>query len=133
MLSLFECITCSSSFSEEKKIIVIVNWIFHVSDFLRSFMTSFKYGLILSRYYSIFVTITFEFNIIIIYSKNYLLLLVYNNLLSFSYSKKMLNISKYSISLIPLTSFFSLKRFLISLFFLLQTLGIPSLYIIKKT
>ena len=30
----------------------IVNWIFHVSDFLRLFMMSFKLGLILLRYSS---------------------------------------------------------------------------------
>ena len=35
------------------KLIAIVNWIFHISDFLRSFMMSFKYGLILLRYSSI--------------------------------------------------------------------------------
>ena len=54
MLSLFECLSCSSSLSslEKIKLIVIANWIFHVSDFLRSFMISFKYGLILLRYSS---------------------------------------------------------------------------------
>ena len=47
ILSLFEWITRFSSRSlEEIKLIAIVNWIFHVSDFLRSFMISFKYGLI---------------------------------------------------------------------------------------
>ena len=36
MLSIFECITRSSSLSMKKiKLIAIVNWIFHVSDFLR--------------------------------------------------------------------------------------------------
>ena len=52
MLSLSECITCSSSLSpsEEKKLIAIVNRIFHASDCLRSFIVSLKYGLILSRY-----------------------------------------------------------------------------------
>ena len=35
------------------KLIAIFNWIFHVSDLLRSFMTSFfKYGLVLLRYSS---------------------------------------------------------------------------------
>ena len=33
-------------------LIFIINWIFHVSDFLRSFMISFKYGLVLLRYSS---------------------------------------------------------------------------------
>ena len=52
MLSLFEFITCSSSLStQETKLIAIVGWIFHVSDFSRLFM-SFKYGPILLRYYS---------------------------------------------------------------------------------
>ena len=36
MLSIFECITRSSSLSMKKiKLIAIVNWIFPVSDFLR--------------------------------------------------------------------------------------------------
>ena len=51
---IFKCITCSSLFFlEEIKIIVIVDWIFYVQDFLRSFMISFKYGLILLRYSSV--------------------------------------------------------------------------------
>ena len=42
MLSLFECMTRSSSWSsfEEIKSIFIVNWTFHVSNFLRLFMIS---------------------------------------------------------------------------------------------
>ena len=53
MLSLFECITCSSSLSlEEIKLIAIVNWVFHVFDFLRLFIRSFKYSLILLGYFS---------------------------------------------------------------------------------
>ena len=40
-------------FLEEIKIIVIVDWIFYVQDFLRSFMIAFKYGLILLRYSSV--------------------------------------------------------------------------------
>ena len=48
MLSLLERITHSSSLSmEEIKLFAIVNWIFHMSDFLRLSMMSFKYGLIL--------------------------------------------------------------------------------------
>ena len=44
----------SSSVSLEKiKLIAIVNRIFHVSDFLRLLMVSFKYGLISSWYYLI--------------------------------------------------------------------------------
>ena len=53
MLSIFECITRSSSLSMKKlKLIAIVNWIFHVSDFLRVFMMLLKYCLILLRYSS---------------------------------------------------------------------------------
>ena len=52
ILSLFECITCFSSLSmEEIKLFAIANWILHVSDFLRLFM-SFKYGLSSLRYNS---------------------------------------------------------------------------------
>ena len=51
MLKLFECITCSSSLSLNKiRLFAIVNWLFHVSIFLRLFMMSFQYGLILKRY-----------------------------------------------------------------------------------
>ena len=54
MLSLFECITRSSSVSLGKvKLITLVNGISHLSEFLRSFMMSFKYGLILLSYSSI--------------------------------------------------------------------------------
>ena len=54
MLTFFEFITHSSSVSlEEIKLITIANWIFHVSDFLRSFIVSLKYGLTLLRYSSI--------------------------------------------------------------------------------
>ena len=50
MLSIFECIISHSSLSmEEIKLFVIVNWIFHVTDFLRLFMMFFKYGQILLR------------------------------------------------------------------------------------
>ena len=54
MLTLFDCIRHSSSISplEEIKLIVIVNWIFHVWNVLRSFMIYFKYGLTLLRYSS---------------------------------------------------------------------------------
>ena len=54
MLPPFECITHSSSLSslEEIRLIAIVNWIFHVSDFSRLFMMPFKYSLILLRYSS---------------------------------------------------------------------------------
>ena len=54
MLSLFECASLSSSLSslEEIKLIVIANLVLKVSDFLRSFTISFKYGLVLLRYSS---------------------------------------------------------------------------------
>ena len=54
MSPVFECISYSSSLSslEETKLIASINWIFYVSDFLRSFMISYKYGLILLRYSS---------------------------------------------------------------------------------
>ena len=46
MLSFFECILCSSSlYLKEIKLITIVNWIFHVSDFLRRFI------FVVSRFY----------------------------------------------------------------------------------
>ena len=50
---IFWIITRSSSLSlKERKLIAIINWIFHASDFLRFFMISFNYGLILLRYLS---------------------------------------------------------------------------------
>ena len=53
ILSLFECITRSSSlFLEEIKLIATVNWVFHESEFLRLFNMSFKYHLILLKYSS---------------------------------------------------------------------------------
>ena len=71
MLSLFECITCSSSVSLWKaKLIAIVSWTIYVSGFLRSFLISFKYQLILLRYSSTDNC----------YYKKKLPLLVYNNL-----------------------------------------------------
>ena len=82
MLSLFECITRSSSLSmEEKKLFDIVNSIFHVLDFLRLFMMSFKYVLILLKYSSTDIALflspllSYSYNC---YSKNYLPLLAYN-------------------------------------------------------
>ena len=51
ILSLFECVTRPSLLSlKEIRLIVTANWFFHVSNFLRSFMISFKYGLLLLRY-----------------------------------------------------------------------------------
>ena len=52
-LLLFECITRYSSLSlQEKKLIAIVDWIFHVPDFWRLFMMYFKYGQMLLRHSS---------------------------------------------------------------------------------
>ena len=71
MLSLFECISCSSSlFLEEMNLIAIINLISYLSDFWRSFMMSFKYDLILSWYplierFFIIITINFIFDIIV--------------------------------------------------------------------
>ena len=103
MLSLFKYITHSSSiFLEEIKLIAIVNWIFHGSGSRRSFIKSFKYGLVLlTDFYS--VTITFIFDVI---------WLVITFLL-----KESLNISNYSIFYCFIL-FFSLKQFLMFLIIL---------------
>ena len=54
MLSLFECITRSSSVPLEEIILIAsVNAIFYVSYISGLFIISFKYGLILLRYFSI--------------------------------------------------------------------------------
>ena len=54
MLSFFECMTRFSWVSiEHINITDILDWIFQVSDFLRSFMISFKCGLNLLKYSSI--------------------------------------------------------------------------------
>ena len=88
MWSLFQCMTSSLSLSlEEIKLIPIVNWIFLVSVFFKLFMMYFKYGLISSRYFLIwligFYVYHNYFHIQYNYcSKNYLLLLVCNNLLT---------------------------------------------------
>ena len=85
MLPLFECITHSPAVSlEEIKLITIFNWIFYMSNLLRSFMIFFKCGLISSRY-SWISTILF-FSPLLSYSiknnnTNYLLLLVCENLI----------------------------------------------------
>ena len=53
MLSFFECIARSSSLSiEEITLFAIVNLMFHLLDFLKIFMMSFKYGLFLLRRFS---------------------------------------------------------------------------------
>ena len=88
MLSLFECNTCCSSLSLEKiKLIATADWVFHVLDFLKLFMMSFKNGLIILRYSSTSIDSVFffyyryfqiQYNY---YSKKYQLLLVYHNFL----------------------------------------------------
>ena len=50
------CITCSSSL-EQIKLIGIVNWIFHVPDFLSLFMMSFKHGLVSWKCFLIYKTL----------------------------------------------------------------------------
>ena len=58
----FECITLSPTISlEEIELIVIDNWIFQVSDFLRLFITSFKYCLTSLKYSSIDISISITF------------------------------------------------------------------------
>ena len=50
---IFECITRSSSLSLEViDLIAIISWKFDASDFLGSFRTSLRYGLLLLRYSS---------------------------------------------------------------------------------
>ena len=85
ILSLFECITCSSSlYMEEIKVIAVVSWIFHMSDFLRLFMMYFKYDLISLGYSSTDIVLflspllRIQYNY---YSKNYLFSQVDNNFL----------------------------------------------------
>ena len=115
MLSLFIAIHTMEEICWRNVICYIVNWIFHVSDFLRFFMMAFKYGLVLLRYFSTARDFYHHYFYIQYncYSKNcYLVLLVYCNFLLFML-KKILNIS--ILSLITLIPFSSLKRFLISL------------------
>ena len=106
MLSLFECITGSSSlFLEDIKSIAIANSICRVSDFFRSFMLSFRYGLILLTYSSV------DSVLFVLPLFSYLLL---QKLPSSVFAKKFL-ISITILSFIASFSFFSLKKFLMSL------------------
>ena len=102
MLSFFECITRSSSLSlEDIKLIAIVNWFFHVSYFLRSFMIFFRYGLNLltcSTTNSVF----------------FLSPLLSCSRITYSYWFVMLFFFMLRKVLIVSFSFFSLKRFLIA-------------------
>ena len=99
----------------EIKLFAIVR-IFYVSDFLRLFMMSFKYGVILLKYSStdsvLFLSVFFVFNIVftpkITYSYWFVIIFFIFML------KKILNIYKYSI-FNCFIFFSSLKIFLISL------------------
>ena len=80
-----ECITPSSSLSlEEIKLIPFFIWIFHVSDFFRLFIMSFKYGLIVLRYSST--------------DSVFLSPLLLQKCLIITFYKKISNISNYSLS-----------------------------------
>ena len=51
---LFECIRIFSSLSlEDIKLVAMVNWIFHVWAFLRTFIITFKYGLIVFLFFNL--------------------------------------------------------------------------------
>ena len=85
MLSLFECILRSLLLStEEIKLFAIVGWIFYLSDSLKLFMISFKYGLILLRCSStdsiLFLSLLVPYSIQLLL-QNVLLLPFYNNFL----------------------------------------------------
>ena len=105
---------------EKIKLIALVNWIFRMSDFLRLFMISFKYGLILFRYFfNWYFHISPCSNGFLISLSNLSLItsLFRLNLTIFlisAYSKRFL-ISLSILPLIALFSFFSSKGFLISL------------------
>ena len=122
----FECIIHYSSFSlEEIKLIFIVSWIFRPSNFLRSFMIAFKYGIILLRYWNecfISISIVFIFNIAsapkVTYSDWFIIILFYLikpicnipyysafDCFFFFESKKI----SYSLNYVAIYFFFSLK------------------------
>ena len=91
ILFLLEYIRRSSSlYIEEIKLFANVNWISQVSDILRLFIMSFQYGLmfkdilqlILFCFYYCYFRIQYN-----CYSKNYLLLQVYNTFLFFLHAK----------------------------------------------
>ena len=119
MLSLFECITYSSSLSlEEIKSVAIVIWILHALDLLKLLLIFFKYVLILLIYSStdsFFFCHRYFHNQHNYCSKDYLFLVLCNNLLFMSSCPKRFLISLIVIFLITLFFIFGLKRFLISL------------------
>ena len=101
----------TSIFRRHKILIVIVNWTFHVSNFLWLFMRSFKYGLfhqgiiwlIVSYFYDHYFHIQYNYCY-----EHFQPLLAFNNFLTL--------IWKW----FCFTSFFSLKRFLTFLMICLQ-------------
>ena len=122
MVSLFECITRSSSLSKEEiKLFAIVNRIFHLSDFLRLVIMSFKYGLILLRYSltdnvlfsSLLLSYSFFFLLVcrVEYSKLLLRKLLWKLSSSFLCSERF-SISLSILFLIAYGFFSCLKRFL---------------------
>ena len=127
MVSLFECITRSSSLSKEEiKLFAIVNRIFHLSDFLRLVIMSFKYGLILLRYSltdnvlfsSLLLSYSFFFVFVLVCQVEYSKLLLWKLLQklssSFLFSERFL-VSLSILCLIAYGFFSCLKRFLTSL------------------
>ena len=147
----------SSLSLEEIELIAVVYWISYVSIFLRLFMMSFKYGLIILSYFStdrVFfsVTATVIFNLIVTPKITYS---YWFRTIFFFMIKKVPNIFNYFIFNCCIF-FFSLKRFLISLivassisfftlkwffkylimlfyiFYLSQAMNFLSLYVVKK-
>ena len=101
------------TFIEKIKLIVIVNWIVYVSVFLRFVMISFKYCLILLRYFltdSAFLSPLLLHSIYLLLQKLFTLTGLW--LSSSSSFSKRFRISLSTLSLITLFSFFSLKKFL---------------------
>ena len=122
MLSLFECITRSSSVSiEEAKLIAIGNWILHVSEFLQFFMMlsnkiEFHQGFLwLIRLY--FYHYYFHIQLNCCY-KNDLLLPVYSWPFFFFFCSKRLIISLIIFSSIALIIFNSWVSFIFYWFLL---------------
>ena len=99
MSSLFECITCSSSLSlEEVKLIETVNKYFHVPDFWKSIIISFKQGLV-----SVTDSFTFWLVIIFFFLKKGLNIYnysVFNCFISFLYFKNISYVFNYPVFLI---------------------------------
>ena len=132
----------------EIKLIAIVKWILHVSDFLRLFMISFKYSLIFFKFNSsidrVFLSPLLSYSIVtseVTYSYWFIIIILF-----FFMLKRVLNISIYSVfncyifffqskmisnvlNCDVVYFFFNLKRFLASLmilssiFYLFQALN----------